>query len=298
VGRGQPAFGLLGGDDRMRRTVLLAMAVTAVLALAACDSDDADQPAAHEAPTAPPTPVVAPPPPPAPLVDDCYRLSYNEALAPTSEEAPASCAKGHTSQTFAVGQLDLISNGHLLAVDSDAVQMQVAHRCPAQLASYVGATEEQLRLSLLRPVWFTPTVEQSDAGASWYRCDVIAVTGDKTVAKIDHDLSGALKQPAGRAEFAMCGTAQPGTPEFTRVLCREDHTWKAISVIDLADQARKKGAYPGEDAVRNAGQDACQEAARAIASDALDYEWGYEWPTKDQWEAGQTYGRCWSPDPA
>jgi len=280
----------------MRRLAVVAAA--AVIVLAACDSDDTKDPAAENTPSTTPTPVVAPPPPPAPALDACYRLSYDEALAPTSDDDPVACDRGHTSQTFSVGQLDLVSNGHELAVDSHAVQKQVAHRCPARLASYLGATEEQLRLSLLRPVWFTPTVEQSDAGAAWYRCDVIAVSGDKSVAKIDHDLSGALKKPAGRAEFAMCGTAQPGTKEFTRVLCREDHTWRAISVIDLADKARKKGAYPGEDAVRNAGQDACQEAARAIASDALDYEWGYEWPTKDQWEAGQTFGRCWSPDPA
>ena len=98
----------------------------------------------------------------------------------------------------------------------------------------------------------------------------------------------------------MCGTAQPGTREFSRVLCREDHSWKAISVLDLADQAKKgtKNGYPGVAVVREAGQTVCADAARAIASDALDYEWGYEWPTKDQWQAGQTYGRCWSPDPA
>ena len=276
---------------------LAALLVTA-LVLTACSSGEKKEPAAEQTSSAPPTPVVAAPPPPPPAKDACYRLSYDEALAPTSGDSPASCAKGHTSQTFAVGQLDLVTNGHLLRVDADAVQKQVAQQCPDKLGAYVGATEEQLRLSLLRPVWFTPTVEQSDAGAEWYRCDVIAVTGDKQVAKIDRDLSGALKQPAGRAEFAMCGTAQPGTAAFKRVLCREAHTWKAISVIDLADKARKKGAYPGEDAVRAAGQDACQEAARTIASDALDYEWGYEWPTKDQWQAGQTYGRCWSPDPA
>ncbi|HEX5090042.1 MAG TPA: septum formation family protein [Nocardioides sp.] len=282
----------------MRRTTFLAVAVTAVLTLAGCDDDHKQEPAPAQGPTTTPTPVVAPPPPPAPRIGECYRLSYDEALAPTNTDSPVPCDKGHTSQTFAVGQLNLISNGHLLAVDSDAVQKQVAKRCPAQLGSYVGGTEAQRRLSLLRPVWFTPTVEQSDAGASWYRCDVIAVTGDNAVAKVDHKFAGALKEPAGRAEFAMCATAQPGTPQFSRVLCGEDHTWKAISVVDLADKARKKGVYPGEDTVRNAGQDACQEAARAIASDALDYEWGYEWPTKDQWKAGQTYGRCWSPDPA
>jgi hypothetical protein len=282
----------------MRRTAFLAVTVAAALVLTGCDSHDEKQPATAPATSTTPTPVVAPPPPPAPLIGECYRLSYEEALAPTNTDSPVPCDKGHTSQTFAVGQLKLISNGHLLAVDSDAVQKQVAKRCPAQLRSYVGGTETQLRLSLLRPVWFTPTVEQSDAGASWYRCDVIAVTGDNTLAKVDHKFAGALNEPAGRTEVGMCGTAQPGTPQFSRVLCGEDHTWKAISVVDLTDKAGKKGTYPGEDAVRNAGQAPCQEAARAIASDALDYEWGYEWPTKDQWKAGQTYGRCWSPDPA
>ena len=277
----------------------LALIVVAVLALAACTSDD-QKPSADTDPSATPsaTPVAAPaPPPPAPTLGACYRLSYDEAVAPTSEDTPATCDTGHTTQTFAVGQLDLVTNGHLLAVDSEAVRKQVANRCPAQLAAYVGATEGQLRLSLLRPVWFTPTIEQSDAGAGWYRCDVIAVSGDKQVAKIDHDLSGALQKSQGRAEFALCGTAQPGTPAFTRVLCRDDHSWKAISVIDLAEES-DNGKYPGTNVVKDAGQTVCDDAARAIASDALDYEWGYEWPTKDLWQAGQTYGRCWSPDPA
>ena len=155
---------------------------------------------------------------------------------------------------------------------------------------------------------FTPTIEQSDAGAGWYRCDVIAVTGDSKIAKIDSEISKALAKPAGRAEYGMCGTAQPGTATFSHVLCREEHSWKAISVLDLAAKATKgsikgsvagrAGGYPGENVVRNAGQDVCADAARAIASDALDYEWGYEWPTKDQWQAGQTFGRCWAPDPA
>ncbi len=276
---------------------LLTLLVAAVLALAACTSDD-KKPAADPSPTPSSTPLAAPaPPPPPPTLGACYRLSYDEAVAPTSEDSPAACDKGHTTQTFAVGQLDLVTNGHLLAVDSEAVRAQVAHRCPAQLAAYVRATEEQLRLSLLRPAWFTPTIEQSDAGAAWYRCDVIAVSGDKTLAKIDHNLFEALKEPEGRAEFALCGTAQPGTAEFARVLCREDHSWKAISVLDL-DKLSEDGAYPGTNAVKDAGQTVCADAARAIASDALDYEWGYEWPTKDQWQAGQNYGRCWSPDPA
>ena len=222
-------------------------------------------------------------------------------MAPTSDVAAVDCGSRHTSQTYAVGRLHTEVDGHLLAVDSDTVQQEVARTCPARLVAYLGGTLEQLRLSLLRPVWFTPTVEQSDAGAACFRCDVIAVTGDSKVAKLDTDLAQALAKPAGRDEFAMCGTDQPGADDFSHVLCREDHTWKAISVLDLTQTAAKAavpGGYPGVAVVRDAGQDVCADAARAIASDALDYEWGYEWPTRDQWEAGQTYGRCWAPDPA
>ena len=55
---------------------------------------------------------------------------------------------------------------------------------------------------------------------------------------------------------------------------------------------------PRREGVRAAGQGPCEDAGREVAEDALDYEWGYEWPTAEQWEAGQTYGRCWAPDSA
>jgi hypothetical protein len=304
----QPSFGLLGGHDRMRRVAMLTLA--AALTLAGCTSDDGGDPDAADSPSPSASATATEPvvPPPAPEAGACYRISYDEAVAPTNADTALPCTKGHTSQTFAVGQLDLVVDGHLLAVDSEAVRQQVAKRCPRRLAPFLGATPEQLRLSLLRPVWFTPTIEQSDAGAGWYRCDVIAVTGDSKIAKIDSDISNALAKPAGREEYGMCGTAQPGAATFSHVLCREEHSWRAISVLDLADQAAKgsikgsvagrTGAYPGVDVVRNAGQTVCADAARAVATDALDYEWGYEWPTKVQWQAGQTFGRCWAPDPA
>ena len=88
----------------------------------------------------------------------------------------------------------------------------------------------------------------------------------------------------------MCGTAAPDDPAFQRVLCREDHTWRAIRAVELRGKD-----YPGVKEVREAGQGPCEDAGREVAEDALDYEWGYEWPTAEQWEAGQTYGRCWAP---
>ena len=123
---------------------------------------------------------------------------------------------------------------------------------------------------------------------------MIAVTGDRTGSPSSTATSSeALAKPAGRAEFGMCGTAEPGTPAFTRVLCREDHTWQAISVIDLADTA-KDGGYPGE---KRSGTPARTPAptpparsprTRSTTSGATSG------PPKDQWQAGQTYGRCWA----
>jgi len=228
-------------------------------------------------------------------VGSCHRLTYEEALAPTDVERPVPCPKRHTSQTYAVGRLATEQDGHLLAVDSAAVQAQVAQRCPTKLGSYLGATDEQLRLTMLRAVWFTPTVEQSDAGANWFRCDVIAVAGEDRVGQAPTTFKGVLASADGRTSYAMCATAEPGTPAFERVLCSEEHSWRAIRSVTL-DGKGPAGAYPGEAAVREAGQSPCTEVAREIAEDALDYEWGYEWPTAEQWSAGQTYGRCWAPE--
>jgi Septum formation len=268
-------------------------AVLLLAALTGCTGDD-------EAPSSEPTPSAttstsAPPPTatpvPVPGDRDCYALDYQEAVAPTTENSPVDCHGEHTSMTFAVGKLDTMVDGHLLAVDSARVQAQVAAACPARLAPFVGGSLEDRRLSMLRAVWFTPTVEQSDAGASWYRCDAIALARDEKLAPLTGKLAGVLDQPEGRDRYGMCGTAEPGTKGFARVICSADHSWRAIATVPFPD-----GAYPGVDKVREAGQQPCEDAGRAVASDTLSFQWGYEWPTAAQWRAGQHYGLCWAPD--
>ena len=100
-----------------------------------------------------------------------------------------------------------------------------------------------------------------------------------------------LDRPEGRDRYAMCGTAEPGAADFARVICSERHSWRAITTVPF-----RAGAYPGLEKVRAAGEAPCQDAASAVADDSLSFQWGYEWPTAEQWEAGQTYGLCWAPD--
>ncbi|MBB3043878.1 septum formation family protein [Nocardioides soli] len=226
-----------------------------------------------------------------PKKDRCYRLDYTDAIAPTNDGTPMPCKRAHTSRTVAVGDLDTVVDGHLLAVDSRRVRDQVAEQCPQRFAAYVGGSPDARRLSMLRPIWFTPTVEQSDAGASWYRCDVVAIAGDERLANLTGDLRGVLGREEGRDRYGMCGTAEPGTPGFERVICSAKHTWRAVATVPF-----EQDRYPGVDKARSAGDQPCRDAGAAAADGALDYRWGYEWPSAKKWRDGQRYGLCWAPD--
>lgn len=264
-----------------------ALAAIGLLA-AGCTSEPEADPGPAE-PTPPPT---AEPPPPPPDDGACYQLGFDQALAPTSQRRPVPCERPHTAETYAVGRLDTVIDGHLLAVDSDRVQAQVAETCPAELPGFVGGDVDALRLSMLRAVWFTPTVEESDAGEDWYRCDVVVVGGSSSLTKVTGSLEGVLGEEQGRETYAMCATAPPDARGFERVPCSEDHTWRAIDVVTF----EAKVEYPGEEAAEERGQVQCENAALDVAPDPLEFDWGYEWPTEEQWDLGQQFGRCWAPD--
>lgn len=278
---------------RTRGRRLLAVAALAVLLapLAACTGDDGGGNEAEKPETVATTQAPAPAPPPAPKAGACYRLEFEAAVAPTTDAAPVACRQPHTSETVAVGTVDAVVDGHLLAIDSAHVQSQVASACPRLLSRYVGGTPRNLRLSMIRPVWFTPTVEQSDEGADWYRCDAVLLAGAEELAEVRGSLKGALARSAPREAHAMCGTAAPDAKNFERVPCSARHSWRAIDVVTF-----RPGKYPGERTVRAAGGTQCEDAGADVAEDPLDFQWGYEWPTREQWQMGQTFGRCWAPD--
>ncbi len=300
----------------LRRT--LGPALAALLLLAGC-SDDAGSPGAGSAPstssasespadagergpdgdatgsTVPDTaePAAAPPPPPAPPGEGCYRLPFADLAEPTNGRRPVGCDVRHDAQTFHVGTLDLVVDGHALAVDADRVVGGLDETCERRLARYLGGTAEDRRLTRLRAVWFAPTLKQADRGARWYRCDVVALAGDDRLHRLPppRELRGVLDRPAG-STYGLCGTTAPGEPDFRRVICARPHAWRAVSTIDLP----RGRAYPGVSVVRAAGSDRCRDLVRDLVDDPLSFRFGWEWPTREQWRAGQRHGYCWAPD--
>lgn len=302
MGGRQPALGLLGTHLVVTRMPPRALLAAASLVVAGCSGDPSSSassssepgagspsPVAAESPSPSPSPeVVDVPPPP---TGTCYRLSYDEAVAPTSAARPVACSSRHSSVTFESDRLTTLVGGRVRAVDSRRVQAAVAQRCPTALGDFLGGGPDALRLSMLRSVWFSPSLEEFDQGAAWYRCDVVAPAGAQRLADLTPPMKGTLATPLGQDRYGMCGTAEPGTPGFSRVLCSAPHEWRAVEVVDLGT-----GAYPGPEAARARGQEPCAAAGRSAAADPLDFSWGYEWPSRAQWDAGQHHGLCWIPD--
>ena len=224
---------------------------------------------------------------PRPVKNGCHGLSYEEAVAPVVGGTDASCRKPHTSQTYKIGRLPLLAAGHLVAVDSPSVQAEVASTCTSLLGQHVGGSPEDLRLSMVQAVWFTPSVEDAAAGADWFRCDVVALATTGRLASLPRSSKGIV---GASDRFAMCGTAPPDAASFERVPCSAQHSWVAASTVPLSGKS-----YPSAAAAGNQMEAACRSAARARADDPLDFTWSEERPSRDQWDAGQRYGICWVP---
>lgn len=221
---------------------------------------------------------------PRPEIGECHALSWRQALAPEALVDPVRCSRPHTAQTYAVGRLDL-EPGAL--VDSAQVQQRVQRTCTERLPRHLAAEPRDLRLSMAQAVWFTPGVEQVEAGANWFRCDVVVVAADRELLRLPVRTEGWGPAPA----IAMCATAAPGTRAFARVTCGSTHSWVAVSTVDLPGTT-----LPRPPQVRARMDPACRDAARTRASDPLSFTWSQESPTREQWDVGQRYGICWAPD--
>lgn len=289
---GQPTLDLLGEDrsvSRSRGARVLAVAIGVLAAgLAGCSSAD---PPATRATTAAPTVAATPSPPPPPR-RACYDLELAAASEPTNSAAPVPCAGRHTATTIHVGTVDPVVDGHLLAVDADRVQQQIAARCRARMDAVVGGTEEVRRLSRLTVVWFSPSLADSDRGARWFRCDVVALAGRDRLAALPRSVRGLLDAADALDRFGTCGTTSPAAERFQRVICSQKHTWRAQASVDLPAGANHLGKAAGA-----AADSACRDIATQLAGDSLRLQWSFEWPTRPQWDSGQRYGYCWTPDP-
>jgi hypothetical protein len=266
-------------------TTLVVVLLTVLAGCSSGSSDSAEKPSGGASATS------APPPPSPPRAGACHALTLDQATDPVDSGDPVPCGRPHTAQTYKVGTLSSLADGHLLAVDSPAVQARLARTCPPALPAYLGGDQTTQRLSRLEAVWFGPSLEQADAGADWYRCDVVGLRKEGALITLPRKMKGVLDGSDALDRFGTCGTAAPSAKGFERVVCSERHSWRAVDTVDLPASTR----YLAKDAAAT-GDSACKDVASQRANGALKYSWSFEWPTRAQWATGQRYGYCWVPE--
>lgn len=273
---------------------LTLVSLVAALALAGCSSEAPDA-APAETPTATPPSESAsstPPPPPPPKAGACYDLTVAAADDLSSAADPVPCARAHTARTVHVGRLAALGADRDAEVTDPEVGRLLAEECPRRVDAFLGGDPVTRNLSRFVALWFVPTEAEAAAGAAWFRCDLVAFGRGDTFAQLPQQrLEGVLARDGALDTFGTCGTSAPGSRDFERVICSLPHTWRALTTLRIADAAR----YPGVAKVRSSGDGACADYVESQAGLTTEIDYGWEWPTEAQWQAGQRYGFCWAP---
>jgi hypothetical protein len=224
----------------------------------------------------------------APDVGACRMLSPDDVSRSSNDTAAVSCDDPHTAQTYAVQSLPHRFDH---ASYEDGKVAALAYRtCSREFIDFTGADESLAMRTILSWVWFRPSSAAWDSGARWYRCDVIG-GGDQARAYVDlPDTTRGLLLGRPRDAWMVC--AQGATVSGSvKVPCSDKHDWRAVTTIVLGDAAT---SYPGDHQVQARTRDFCSKSVGAWLDYPVDYDFGYSWFHRAEWDAGNRRSVCWA----
>jgi hypothetical protein len=224
----------------------------------------------------------------APDVGVCRLLSSGDVAEPSNDADPVPCDEPHTAQTYAVGPLP----GRLEKSPYDDKELRsYAYRiCSHKFMRFTGADESLAMRTILSWAWFRPSRDAWDAGARWYRCDVVG-GGDqiRTYVDLPATTKGLL---LGRPDDQWMVCAQGATVSGSvKVPCSDKHDWRAVTTIVLGTSS---DPYPGDRVVQARSRDFCSKSVGAWLDYPVDYDFGYSWFHESEWEAGNRRSVCWA----
>jgi hypothetical protein len=224
----------------------------------------------------------------APDVGVCRRLTPSDVAQASNASATVPCAEKHTAETFAVGALP----GRFASSSYDDPELAAyAYRtCSDEFISFTGADESLAMRTILSWAWFRPSRAAWDAGARWYRCDVIG-GGDQMPQYVDLPTQTKgllLGRPADQWMVCARGATVSGA---VKVPCSDEHDWRAVTTIVVGEPG---DSYPGDRVVLSRTRDFCSKSVGAFLDYPVDYDFGYSWFHQAEWEAGNRRSVCWA----
>lgn len=224
----------------------------------------------------------------APDVGACRLLTPDEVAQTSNATRTVNCSRAHTAQTYAVGSLP--SRFAHASYDDASLAAYAYRTCSRTFIRFTGADESLAMRTILSWAWFRPSQKAWDEGARWYRCDVIG-GGDqaKQYVGLPADAKGLLLgRPADRWMVCAQGRTVSGS---VKVPCNQKHDWRAVTTIVLGEA---KTPYPGDRLVQVRTRDYCSKSVGAFLGYPVDYDFGYSWFHKTEWDAGNRRSVCWA----
>ena len=282
-GTGDPCVGQEPtGDARQTRSsacastaVLIAIVIGLLLAGCSADSGSGTSPTASPSAAAPSAAVAAPPLPPY-RPSACYRLSLSEVTAPTSSVSAVPCRtkvdRPHLLRRRAGSHQERSPTGGGFGRRTAAPQQRVPADCRTTSAELPMPCDSAC---------FGRSGSPHDRGVR-RRCRLVALRcGGVGAARQAGEMTG--RRPCALStrhqyDVRALRHRRARRPGFKRVMCAEKHSWRALRTVDLAGKN-----YPGAKRARSKGRGTLHRGCSAEAEDALDFQWGYEWPTRSQW---------------
>ena len=191
-------------------------------------------------------PMPAEPKVPVPEAPACYDLQAEDPTEVPKWPAPVDCSDGHYVETIHVGQFTGADaeRGSPPLLGSDGRRRAYAE-CSAAAEAYLGADWRTGRMQLFL---VPPSETYWDAGARWYRCDVLEYQDltDFAVAERTGAIKGALAPGSSLLLTCMEVTASGDTVEkILPVDCSSPHNGEFTGVYDHPD-----GDYPTDATAR------------------------------------------------
>jgi hypothetical protein len=259
---------------------LFALAAAAVLTLTACTpaESEPDDPPKEEEPVSIERPAVG----------ACRVLEPADIAKASDETEPVPCAKPHTAETFVVGRFaDKLADAEY---DDPELGAEVYETCQRAYMKFTGADQSLALRTVLSWAWFRPTEEEWDAGARWYRCDVVGGTDKSTeLIELPRTAKGVLLGIPG--DRWMACVKGPSVSAVPPVPCTEPHDWRAVTTIVVGKEDEK---YPGDRLVEVLSRDYCSDSVGAWMNYPIDYEYAYTWFHRAEWETGNRRSVCWA----
>jgi hypothetical protein len=219
---------------------------------------------------------------------ECRVLESADIAEPSDDSPVVRCEQPHSAETFLVDEFG--GRTARLAWDDPALGEAVYDRCQPRWVRFVGADQSLALRTLLDWAWFRPTEEQWAAGARWYRCDVVGGTEESgRLPALPVTAKGALLgRPDDRWLACVDGETVNGSPW---VPCTSPHTWRAVTTIVVGEE---KARYPGDRLVEVVTRDFCRKSVLFWLDFPLDYEFGYTYFHRAEWERGNRRSICWA----